>query len=113
MVNSFRTMPDNYCAPCGVSHTGLVNEKGVRKTSSERRTTRSATAAAKSNAKPSNKMDMATALAKEEKQPVHELVHTESEESDEEERKLAVQLRSLERKTCMAEMRARSWTLTS
>ena len=82
-------MPDNCCAPCGASHTGLVNEKCARKTSSECRITRSATATAKATVKPSNKPDMATVLVKEERQPVHELVHTESEESDEEERKLA------------------------
>ena len=83
------------------------------KTSSEHRTTRSATAAAKASVKPSNKPDMATALVKEERQPVHELVHTESEQSDEEEHKLATQLRSLERKKCIAEMSARSRTLTA
>ena len=95
-------MPDNYCAPCGASHTGLVNEKCAHKISSERRTSRSANAAAKATVKPTNRTGMATVLVKEERQPFHELVH-ESEESDVEERKLATQLRSLECKKTYGE----------
>ena len=98
-------MPDNYCGPCGVLHSGPVNDKCTI----HKRITRS-TATTKAAAKTS-KMEMVTALVKEERQPVREQAHTDSDDSDEEERKLATQLRALEHRKCIAEMSARSRTL--
>ena len=101
-------MPDNYCGPCGVSHSGPVNDKCTI----HKRTTWS-TATTKAAARTSSKMEMATALVKEERQPVREQGHTDSDDSDEEERKLATQQHALERRKRTAEMSARLRTLTA
>ena len=94
------------CGPCGISHSGPVNDKCPI----HKRITRS-TATTKTAAETLSKTEMAMALVKEDRQPVREHGHMDSDDSDEEERKLATQLHPLERRKRIAEMSACSRTL--
>ena len=68
----------------------------MRKCPVYKRTARSA-ASTKTTTKMVVKAEMATALVKEERPGSHEPTHSKTEDSDDEERKLATKLRSLER----------------